>query len=126
MQLKEFSLISPVIKSGTVLKALARLYPFKQQFVKAEFDWSVRTAGRFMQVATQFKFAKLANLNIAVSLIGALNRDGLVAAMTVPGSTNTEVFLTYVTQVLVPQLCKGAIVVMDNLKPTFRRCNSYY
>ena len=51
-----------------------------------------------------------------VSLIGALNLEGLVAAMTVPGSTNTEVFLTYVTQVLAPQLWKGAIVVMDNLK----------
>jgi len=51
-----------------------------------------------------------------VSLIGALNLDGLVASMTVPGSTNTEVFLTYVTQVLLPQLWKGAIVVMDNLK----------
>ena len=49
-------------------------------------------------------------------MIGALNLDGLVAAMTVPGSTNTEVFLTYVTQVLAPQLWKGAIVVMDNLK----------
>jgi transposase len=51
-----------------------------------------------------------------ISLIGALNLDGLVAAMTIPGSTNTEVFLTYVTQVLAPQLWKGAIVVMDNLK----------
>lgn len=51
-----------------------------------------------------------------VSLIGAINIDGLVAAMTVPGSTNTEVFLTYVTQVLAPQLWQGAIVVMDNLK----------
>ena len=48
--------------------------------------------------------------------IGALNLDGIVAAMTIPGSTNTEVFLTYVTQVLIPQLWKGAIVVMDNLK----------
>ncbi len=36
--------------------------------------------------------------------------------MTVPGSINTEVFLTYITQVLAPQLWKGAIVVMDNLK----------
>ena len=36
--------------------------------------------------------------------------------MTVPGSINTQVFLTYVTQVLAPQLWKGAIVVMDNLK----------
>ena len=51
-----------------------------------------------------------------VSLVGALNLDGLVAAMTVPGSINTEAFLTYVTQVLAPQLWKGAIVVMDNLK----------
>ena len=51
-----------------------------------------------------------------VSLIGALNLDGIVAAMTIPGSTNTEVFLTYMTQVLIPQLWKGAIVVMDNLK----------
>ncbi|MFH7031039.1 MAG: IS630 family transposase [Heteroscytonema crispum UTEX LB 1556] len=51
-----------------------------------------------------------------VSLVGALNLDGLIAAMTVPGSINTEVFLTYVTQVLAPQLWKGAIVVMDNLK----------
>ncbi|AUB35112.1 Transposase [Nostoc flagelliforme CCNUN1] len=49
-------------------------------------------------------------------MIGALNLDGLVAAMTVPGSINTEVFLTYVTQVLAPQLWKGAIVVLDNLK----------
>lgn len=54
-----------------------------------------------------------------VSLIGALNLDGLVAAIRVPGSTNTEVFLTYVTHVLVPQLWSGAIVVMDN-----RGCSS--
>jgi hypothetical protein len=29
-----------------------------------------------------------------VSLVGALNLDGLIAAMTVPGSINTEAFLT--------------------------------
>lgn len=51
-----------------------------------------------------------------VSLIGALNLDGLLAAMTVPGSTNTDVFLTYLTEILIPQLWKGAIVVMDNLR----------
>lgn len=49
-------------------------------------------------------------------MLGGLSLDGLVAAMTVPGSTNTEVFLTYVTAVLVPQFWVGAIVVMDNLK----------
>ncbi|MEH1893302.1 MAG: transposase [Nostoc sp.] len=50
-----------------------------------------------------------------VSLIGALNLNRLVAAMTVAGSINTDVFLTYVTEILMPQLWKGAIVVMDNL-----------
>lgn len=57
-----------------------------------------------------------------VSLIGALNLDGLIAAMTVPGSTNTDVFLTYVTQILVPQLWSGAIVVMDNLSVHHAEC----
>jgi hypothetical protein len=38
-------------------------------WLKAEFDWSLRTAARFMQVATQFKSANLANLNIAVSAL---------------------------------------------------------
>ena len=51
-----------------------------------------------------------------ITLLSALNLDGLIATMTVPGSTNNQVFLTYVTQVLVPQLWSGAIVVMDNLK----------
>lgn len=38
-------------------------------WLKAEFDWSVRTAARFMQVATQFKCVNLAHLNIAVSAL---------------------------------------------------------
>jgi hypothetical protein len=38
-----------------------------------------------------------------ISLLGALSLDGLIASMTIPGSTNTEVFLN-VSQVLVPQL----------------------
>lgn len=57
-----------------------------------------------------------------VTLLGALNLDGLIASMTIPGSTNTEVFLTYLTQVLVPQLWKGAIVVMDNLPVHHAEC----
>ena len=38
-------------------------------WLKAEFDWSVRTATRFMQVAAQFKCANLAHLNIAASAL---------------------------------------------------------
>ena len=35
--------------------------------------------------------------------------------MSISGSVNTDVFVTYVAEVLVPQLWAGAIVVMDNL-----------
>jgi hypothetical protein len=38
-------------------------------WLKAEFDCSVRTATRFIQLATQFKCANLAHLNIAVSAL---------------------------------------------------------
>lgn len=53
-----------------------------------------------------------------LTLIGALALDGLCAAMTVMGATNTRVFLAFVTQVLIPALQQrrpDAIVVMDNL-----------
>lgn len=50
-----------------------------------------------------------------ISLIGALSLDGLIAAMSIPGSVNTDVFLTYIQEILAPQLWAGAIVIMDNL-----------
>jgi transposase len=56
------------------------------------------------------------NRGTNVSLIGALSLDGLIASMTLSGSVDTAVFLSYVNEVLVPQLWTGAIVVMDNLK----------
>ena len=38
------------------------------------------------------------------SVLGALSLDGWIASMTVIGSTNKDVFETYVEQILVPQL----------------------
>ncbi len=38
------------------------------------------------------------------SVLGALSEYGLIASMTVIGSTNKNVFETYVEQILVPQL----------------------
>lgn len=35
--------------------------------------------------------------------------------MSIQGSVNTDVFVTYLQEVLAPQLWAGAIVVMDNL-----------
>lgn len=49
------------------------------------------------------------------SLIGALSLDGLIATMSISGSVNTDVFLTYIQEVLLPQLWVGAVVIMDNL-----------
>ncbi len=50
-----------------------------------------------------------------ITLIGAIAISGLLASLTFEGWTNKEAFLTYVKEVLVPQLWSGACVVMDNL-----------
>lgn len=49
------------------------------------------------------------------SLLAALTMDGLVASMTVERSTNKEVFLTYLDNLLCPALRCGQVVIMDNL-----------
>ena len=48
-------------------------------------------------------------------MIGAIATTGFLAPFTFEGWTNKEAFLTYITQVLVPELWSGACVVMDNL-----------
>jgi hypothetical protein len=50
-----------------------------------------------------------------ISLIGGMGIDGLIATMRIIGSVNTDVFLFYMQQILVPQLWLGAIIVMDYL-----------
>jgi transposase len=50
-----------------------------------------------------------------VTMLGTLGIHGLQAVMTVAGATDTDVFRTYVKQVLGPTLIPGDIVVMDNL-----------
>ena len=49
------------------------------------------------------------------SLLAAMGPAGLLATMTIEGSTNTEVFLTYLENVLCPALRPGQMVVLDNL-----------
>lgn len=48
-------------------------------------------------------------------MISAISLEGVVASMALPGATDGLAFETYVTQLLVPQLKPGQIVVMDNL-----------
>jgi len=48
-----------------------------------------------------------------ISLVGGLNIDGLIATLSLVGSVNTDVFLFYIQEILIPQLWVGAIVLMD-------------
>lgn len=50
-----------------------------------------------------------------ITMLAALSVTGVVAAMTVEGATDTDVFCAYVSDVLSPTLETGDIVVMDNL-----------
>ena len=50
------------------------------------------------------------------TLLGAMTGSGLLATMTVESATDSDVFLTFLDQVLGPQLRAGHIVVMDNLR----------
>ena len=50
-----------------------------------------------------------------VSILGALCLRGPLQPMCVNGATDGRVFLTFLKEVLVPQLWPGAVVVMDNL-----------
>jgi transposase len=49
-------------------------------------------------------------------MLGGLSLQGLVAAMTVEGFTDGEVFLACLREVLLPQLRPGQILLLDNLK----------
>jgi transposase len=50
-----------------------------------------------------------------VSVIGAITIDKVLAVMTIDDSMDAEAFKVYVSKCLVPELWKGAVVVMDNL-----------
>ena len=56
------------------------------------------------------------NRGNVLTMIGALSLEhGLPAMMTLEGGTDTDVFVTYVEQVLGPTLRPGDIVVLDTL-----------
>jgi transposase len=55
------------------------------------------------------------NYGTHTSVIGAMGWRGLVAALTVEGAVDTEVFNAYAERVLGPRLRGGDVVVLDNL-----------
>jgi transposase len=50
-----------------------------------------------------------------VTIMGALSLEGIVEAMTIEGSTDGQVFSTFIEDVLVPVLRPGQTIIMDNL-----------
>ena len=52
-----------------------------------------------------------------VTVIGAVRTTDPFAAATIVGATDSDVFRTYVREVLAPQLHPGDVVVVDNLSP---------
>jgi transposase len=50
-----------------------------------------------------------------VTLLGAMDHNGMLAAMTVEAATDEEIFLAFLDRVLCPKLREGHVVVMDNL-----------
>jgi transposase len=57
-----------------------------------------------------------------LSVIGALGAQGMVAALSVEGAVDTEVFDVFVRRVLVPALQPGDIVLLDNLSVHHASC----
>lgn len=49
------------------------------------------------------------------TLIAALDVEGMRCATVADGAVNGDVFEAFVAQVLVPVLCKGDVVILDNL-----------
>jgi transposase len=49
------------------------------------------------------------------TLVSALSIEGISAPWFLPGAMNSDAFNVYVTQVLVPTLVPGDVVVLDNL-----------
>jgi transposase len=50
-----------------------------------------------------------------MTMIGAIALNGFRGFMTIDAATDADVFRAFVTCELVPNLCKGDVVVLDNL-----------
>lgn len=55
------------------------------------------------------------NYGQGITVLGAINRDGQMAALEVRGATDELVMLAFIREILAPVLEQGDVVVMDNL-----------
>jgi len=66
---------------------------------------------------TRAHATKPCNKGKNMTMLGALSLEGLTALMTIEGSTDTDIFVTSVQEILCPCLRPGQVVILDNLKP---------
>lgn len=50
-----------------------------------------------------------------MTIISAMNYQGVFASMTIEGYIDGDVFLAYIEHILLPELSPGQVVVLDNL-----------
>ncbi|NEO23023.1 MAG: IS630 family transposase [Moorea sp. SIO4A5] len=50
-----------------------------------------------------------------LTIVSAICSQGILGTMTLNGSINTQIFMTYIKDILAPSLWPGAVVIMDNL-----------
>jgi transposase len=53
----------------------------------------------------------------SITLISGMQLSGVTATLAFPGAINTDLFETYVAEVLAPELKPGDVVIWDNVKP---------
>jgi transposase len=73
-----------------------------------------RSIGRALKGYRAFD-SKKGNQREHFSYVAALSLDGVMASMTVDGSTDTNVFMSFLSEMLIPKLDKPKILIMDNL-----------
>lgn len=57
-----------------------------------------------------------------LSVIGALGLQGMIAALSVEGAVDTDVFAVFIRRVLVPALRPSDVVLLDNLNVHHASC----
>lgn len=55
------------------------------------------------------------NYGAGVSLIGAIDRSGMVASFSVQGATDTQAMIVFLREALLPCLNSGDVLIWDNL-----------
>jgi transposase len=59
--------------------------------------------------------SKLTKKGTNVSLVSAISLEGVMGSMTLTGPIDTDAFLVYLHEVLIPNTRIGQVIVMDNL-----------